>query len=132
MIPLTVLSGMPIVACICASGEMKFGCRRIAARTIQFAPTQAQPSCCQKHVPSPRSTDETAASSRCCQGVVELPSPIVSAERISAPERHAASLPLFAVGQFSAHSSTSLAVDIFARGDLPPPDFVILHHAFLI
>src|SRR5687767_4377274 len=99
MIPLVLLSGTPVMGCVCANGQYKFLCQRQTAATEDPA-TTAPCSCCPQHkdgaretassscckkAPRAASTGATVAA-RCCQEVLELPSPSVVVERDLAPQ----------------------------------------------
>lgn len=144
MIPLTLLSGTPLFACVCANGDVKLLCQRRTGVVVEKSvpgnsssdnesrTIKTIPACCRAHRIAQKSGNDLAVSARCCKAVLELPSPRVPVEKVSAPEQVPASLSLFVAHELLRASCPRHAERNNTRGDLPPPDLVIEHHAFLI
>lgn len=144
MIPLTVLSGTPLIACICANGDVKLLCQRCASLSAVTEEShgsccfqagqleETAPTCCQEPAKVAKQSNELAASSRCCHSVVQLPIPGVTAKSIAPPDEHVASVPLFVALPKLANAFPSHLAKWHAQEVFPAPDFVVLHHAFLI
>jgi len=148
MIPLTLLSGTPLGGCVCANGQHRFFCQRLnsgngdsASTTacscchIQSGPNAAanrRSTCCALATRSLPKGKEQGVSTRCCHRFVEIPSPSTVAEKFDAGDDEAVPLFLPSVADVTCPAVAQGARQIGSRRDLPPPDLVMLHHAFLI
>src|SRR3954466_10017710 len=85
LVPAFFLGTMPRAACICADGHRETSCRAATCR----ANSGCGCSCCKSHQcrscchskPS-HSADGLSAEAKCCQPIVEAPSPAVGADKL--------------------------------------------------
>lgn len=148
MIPLALLGGTPLGGCVCANGQYKFLCQRRNAETTDNSSIavcscchpqgrhtesgSAGRSCCGRVSRSLASEGGLAVSTRCCRSVLALPNPSVIGEKPIVCDDEAS---LVWRAPVADQFCPSLALGVFqvgSQGDIPPPDFVILHRVFLI
>lgn len=144
MIPLTLVSGTPIAECVCTDGQHKLFCNRRNGCAVSVG--ASRPGCCKNkavggndvsRVREPLAgtspSHDTVESRRCCQAVLDVLNPSVVAEKTVLPKRAPGPvLCLAAVDSPSLRCSLSGTADNDSQGELPVPDLVVAHHAFLI
>lgn len=148
LIPLSLLSGTPLVGCVCANGQHKYLCQWRNAETSDSTVTtsrscchpnsrhvasgHARRSCCGRITRSFTGGSGPAVSTRCCQSVLEIPTPSVVGEKSIVRDNDVSSVCVAPVVHSLGQTNPLGVFQVDSLGDLPPPDFVILHHAFLI
>lgn len=147
MIPLNLLRSTPIMGCVCANGQHKFLCQRRNAETSDSATTvcscchpdsrhasgkSSSHSCCARRARSLAGESGPAVSTRCCQSVLEIPSPSVVGEKVVANDDQACPVHIARAVDDVFPVLAQNTFQVGSKGDLPPPDFVILHQVFLI
>ena len=133
LLPLVLLSGMPLAICICASGEQRLFCQRIHAGAQQTAVVETTArSCCHASAAPIDDACDMAISGHCCRSSVELPSPRVTTERLVLPDDNGVTAFLPANMVAPRLPGGDRVSGAYAQGNLPPPDLLVVHCMLLM
>ena len=135
LLPVALLTGRPMVGCICSDGTYKVSCEKLVGNFVwpqateqhgmSCCPVASSGSCPACHAPSEKYGDGVSANDKCvCRGI-QNNLKLTSSTNLDR-ERHIAFAPFNIAEVDCSLSLVALELRSPLQSDLPPPDRVVL------